>query len=226
MVIARACSVAAIAARRAGPVSGRILEARPRPLQDVNEALCAARRRLRSAGAKSGRGDVKRTTRCELAKEGPDGVVRTVFSIGLNAVYAPGQSRATRETGAKKPERYGRPEGEPTQAHADPSLAQPWQRGRLQRPAAVLRQPLLSCFSVVAHRAGARVRDAALPHRFSAAHTLAWPSRVCSFSLTHTLKHRHTRAAAVALPAPPRRTAVSAKPSLAGRKGRKSTPQR
>jgi hypothetical protein len=29
---------------------------------------------------------------------------------------------------------------------------------RLQRPAAVLRQTLLSCFSVVAHRAGARVR--------------------------------------------------------------------
>jgi hypothetical protein len=25
----------------------------------------------------------------------------------------------------------------------------------------------------------------ALPHRFSAAHTLAWPSRVCSFSLKH-----------------------------------------
>ncbi len=66
-----------------------------------------------------------------------------------------------------------------------PSLAQPWQRGRLQRPAAVLRQPLLSCFSVVAHRAGARVRDAALPHRLSAAHTLAWPSRVFSFSLKH-----------------------------------------
>jgi hypothetical protein len=35
------------------------------------------------------------------------------------------------------------------------------------------------------HRAGARVREAALPHRFSAAHTLAWPSRVCSFSLKH-----------------------------------------
>jgi hypothetical protein len=30
---------------------------------------------------------------------------------------------------------------------AGPSLAQPLQRGRLQRPAAVLRQPLLSCFS-------------------------------------------------------------------------------
>jgi hypothetical protein len=54
-----------------------------------------------------------------------------------------------------------------------PSLAQPWQRGRLQRPAAVLRQPLLSCFSVVAHRAGARVREAALPHRLYAARTLA-----------------------------------------------------
>ncbi len=39
---------------------------------------------------------------------------------------------------------------------AGPSLAQPRQRGRLHRPAAVLRQPLLSCFSVVAHRAGAR----------------------------------------------------------------------
>jgi hypothetical protein len=36
---------------------------------------------------------------------------------------------------------------------ASPSLAQPWQRGSLQRPAAVLRQPLLSCFSAVAHRA-------------------------------------------------------------------------
>jgi hypothetical protein len=47
---------------------------------------------------------------------------------------------------------------------ADPSLEQPWQRGRLQRPAAVLRQPLLSCFSVVAHRAGARVREAARTH--------------------------------------------------------------
>ncbi len=68
---------------------------------------------------------------------------------------------------------------------ADPSLAQPSQRGRLQRPAAVLRQPLLSCFSVVAHRAGARVREAALPHRLSAAHMLAWPSRVVSFSLKH-----------------------------------------
>ncbi len=56
---------------------------------------------------------------------------------------------------------------------AGPSLAQPWQRGRLQRPAAVLRQPLLSCFSVVAHRAGARVRGAALPHRLYAARTLA-----------------------------------------------------
>jgi hypothetical protein len=42
-----------------------------------------------------------------------------------------------------------------------PAPAQPWQRGRLKRPAAVLRQPLLSCFSVVAHRAGARVRGAA-----------------------------------------------------------------
>ncbi len=56
---------------------------------------------------------------------------------------------------------------------ADPSLAQPWQRGRLQRPAAVLRQPLLSYFSVVAHRAGARVRGAALLHRLYAARTLA-----------------------------------------------------
>jgi hypothetical protein len=36
------------------------------------------------------------------------------------------------------------------------------------------------------HRAGARVREAALPHRFSAAHTLAWPSRVFSFFLKHT----------------------------------------
>jgi hypothetical protein len=36
------------------------------------------------------------------------------------------------------------------------------------------------------HRAGARVREAALPHRFSAAHTLAWPSRVFSFSLKHS----------------------------------------
>ncbi len=56
---------------------------------------------------------------------------------------------------------------------AGPSLAQPWQLGRLQRPAAVLRQPLLSCVSVVAHRAGARVRGAALPHRLYAARTLA-----------------------------------------------------
>jgi hypothetical protein len=56
---------------------------------------------------------------------------------------------------------------------ADPSFTQPSQRGRLQLPAAVLRQPLLSCFSVVAHRAGARVRGAALPHRLYAARTLA-----------------------------------------------------
>jgi hypothetical protein len=56
---------------------------------------------------------------------------------------------------------------------AGPSLAQPWQRGRLQRPAAVLRQPLLSCFSVVAHRAGARVRGAALLHRLYSARALA-----------------------------------------------------
>ena len=80
--------------------------------------MCATRRRLGSAGAKSGRGDVKRTTRCELAIESPKGGARTVFSIGLNAVYAPGQSRATRETGAKKRERYGRPEGEPTPCFA------------------------------------------------------------------------------------------------------------
>jgi hypothetical protein len=56
---------------------------------------------------------------------------------------------------------------------AGPSLAQPWQRCRLQRPAAVLRQPLLSCFSVVAHHAGARVRGAALLHRRYTARTLA-----------------------------------------------------
>jgi hypothetical protein len=55
---------------------------------------------------------------------------------------------------------------------AGPSLAQPSQRGRLQRPAAVLRQPLLSCFSVVAHRAGARVRGAAVLHRLYSARTL------------------------------------------------------
>jgi hypothetical protein len=78
---------------------------------------------------------------------------------------------------------------------ADPSFAQPSQRGRLQRPAAVLRQPLLSCFSVVvvAHHAGARVREAALPHRLSAAHTLAWPSRVFSFSLKHIFSRSTAR---------------------------------
>jgi hypothetical protein len=79
---------------------------------------------------------------------------------------------------------------------AGPSLAQPWQRGRLQRPAAVLRQPLLSCFSVVAHRAGARARGAALPHRLSAARTLTWPSRVFSFSLKHKHRPSHRRASA------------------------------
>jgi hypothetical protein len=78
--------------------------------------MCAARRRIGSAGAQTRRGDVKRTTRCELAIQGPNGGARTVFSIGLNAVYAPGQSRATRETGAKTCERNGRPEGEPTHA--------------------------------------------------------------------------------------------------------------
>jgi hypothetical protein len=67
-------------------------------------------------------------------------------------------------------------------------LAQPWQRGRLQRPAAVLRQPLLRCFSVVAYRAGARVRGAALPHRLYAARTLACHSRVLSLSLANTMR--------------------------------------
>jgi hypothetical protein len=52
-----------------------------------------------------------------------------------------------------------------------PQPRAPWQRGRLQRSAAVLRQPLLSCFSVVAHRAGARVRGAARLHRLSSART-------------------------------------------------------
>jgi hypothetical protein len=56
---------------------------------------------------------------------------------------------------------------------ASPSLAQPWQCGSLQRPAAVLRQPPLSCFSVVAHRAGARVRGAARLHRLYSARSLA-----------------------------------------------------
>jgi hypothetical protein len=73
-----------------------------------------------------------------------------------------------------------------TQCLADPSLAQPWQRGRLQRSATVLRQPLLSCFSVVAHRAGARVRGAALLHRLSAARSIASQSRVFSLSLKHS----------------------------------------
>ncbi len=34
----------------------------------------------------------------------------------------------------------------------------------------------------------ARVREATLPHRLSAAHTLAWPSRVFSFSLKHVCR--------------------------------------
>jgi hypothetical protein len=43
----------------------------------------------------------------------------------------------------------------------------------------------LSCFSAVEHRAGARVRGAALPHRLSAARTLACHSRVFSLSRKH-----------------------------------------
>jgi hypothetical protein len=83
-----------------------------------------------------------------------------------------------------------------------PSLAQPWQRGRHQRPATILRQPLLSCLSVVAHRAGARVRGAALPHRLYAARTLACHSRVffsLSLSLSLSRKHIDTRGFSLSL---------------------------
>jgi hypothetical protein len=99
---------------------------------------------------------------------------------------APRWQVATLTSSAPTYIRWPTPAAVASRHSTDPRFAQPWQRGRLQRPAAVLRQPLLSCFSVVAHRAGARVREAALPHRLSAAHTLAWPSRVFSFSLKHT----------------------------------------
>jgi hypothetical protein len=53
---------------------------------------------------------------------------------------------------------------------ARPSLAQPWQRGRLPRPAAVLRQPLLSCFSAVLPMHDAELaRDLAMLDEYKAA---------------------------------------------------------
>jgi hypothetical protein len=57
--------------------------------------------------------------------------------------------------------------------------------------------PLLSCFSVVAHRAGAWVREAALLHRLSARPAcLACHSRVFSFSLKHSPQHTAQRSTA------------------------------